>query len=326
MPKTRIALVGAGGIANYHFGHLKQMDDVQVVAISDVEVEKARKMAAECGAKAYADYHEMYDAGGFDGVFICVPPFAHTDQELLAAEKGYHFFVEKPQALSMDLARKVEAVVERAGVITAVGFQDRYQDIIDDLREYLKGRGVRLIHGAWMGGMPGVPWWRRREMSGGQHVEQTIHIFDTARYLFGDVESVSAAAAAGLMTNVENYNVDDASAVTLRFKNGIVGVIFSACYLRGRRAGKSGLEVFCQDSRVEYRLRSSVAYHTDTEVRERFRQNDNGMSCDRTFIEAIQRGDGSGVRSPYKDANRTLAITLAASESLASGGQVVPIR
>jgi predicted dehydrogenase len=46
--------------------------------------------------------------------------------------------------------------------------------------------GCGGIPGYWVGGMPGVWWWRRRDTSGGQAVEQTIHLFDLARYLFGE--------------------------------------------------------------------------------------------------------------------------------------------
>src|SRR5690606_32169127 len=100
------------------------------------------------------------------------------------------------------------------------------------------------FYGSWIGTMPQVPRWRRKDMSGGQDVEQTIHVFDSVRYLLGEVESVQAVATTGLMSDVENYNVEDASAVTLKLKNGAVGTIFSACYLINSGVGKSGLEVY----------------------------------------------------------------------------------
>lgn len=325
MAKMKLAFVGGGGIARYHYSHVEKWEDVEVVAVADVHEPTAKAFAERAGAsKVYADYHDMYKDGGFDALFICVPPFAHEEQELLAAQLGIPFFVEKPPALTMELAHKVAAEVAKNKVITAVGFQDRYQDIIDDLKKYMDGRGVGLAYGSWIGGMPGVPWWRRKEMSGGQHVEQTIHIFDTARYLLGEVESVSAMASTGLMTHVENYNVEDASAVTMKFKRGTVATIFSACYVNGR-GGKSGLELYFPDSRAEYSLRHAVKYFTKNEVREQIRGNDNGIDCDRAFIEAVKAKDQSKVRSPYADAVKSLQIVLAATESLAEGGKVVKL-
>ena len=88
--------------------------------------------------------------------------------------------------------------------------------------------------GYWMGGMPGVPWWRVRAESGGQHVEQTTHIFDLCRYLVGsDVVAVHGFAGQGSMTDVPNYDVDDMSVVNLKFASGAVANITSACMLEG---------------------------------------------------------------------------------------------
>lgn len=324
MSKLRVGLIGAGGIANYHLRHLSKMDDVQVVAVTDVDATRAQSMADSIGAKAFPDHKALLDSGDVQAVFVCVPPFAHQDQELLAAERGIPFFTEKPHALSMELAGRVADVVAKNNVITAVGFQDRYQDTFDRLKPFLAETKVGLLWGSWIGGMPGVPWWRRKEMSGGQHVEQTIHIFDSARYLVGEVDRVSAAASTtDLMKDVENFDVEEATAVTLYFKNGAVGTIFSACFMKS--GGRSGLEIFTPNARIEYRLRSSVIYHERKQVREEQLANDHGFDCDRTFIEAVISGDPSRIRSPYHDANKSLEIVLAADESLQKGGAVVSI-
>lgn len=324
MAKTKVAFIGAGGIAQAHLNNLATMEDVAIAAIADVDEERARAVAERFGARAFADHRALYDAGGFDAVYICIPPFAHTDQELIAAELGIPFFVEKPHALSMELARRVEEVVTKKSLVTAVGFQDRYLDIIDEMRAFLRENRALLIHGAWIGGMPPVAWWRRKELSGGQHVEQTIHVFDGIRYLFGEVESVSAAAATGLMTDVEDYDIEDATAVTLRLTSGAIAVVYSACYLKAG-VGKSGIVAYCPETRVEYNLRRSVTFYGRQEVREIRRGNDQGLACDRAFIEAVQSGDPTKVRSPYSDANRSLEVVLAADRSLAKGGEVVRI-
>ena len=67
----------------------------------------------------------MYDGEKqLDAVFVCVPPDSHQDAEILAAQKGIHIYVEKPIALSMEKAYEVEDAVNKAGIITAVGFQN----------------------------------------------------------------------------------------------------------------------------------------------------------------------------------------------------------
>jgi len=319
---TRVALVGAGGIGGYHWNQiekLKKLDayrDLQVVGVADVDLSRAEDMARKAGgAPAFAGHLEMYDAVKPEAVFIGIPPFAHSDQEIGAAERGIHFFVQKPPALTMQHAHRIQAVAEKAGVITAVGHQDRYLDVVDEAKRVLAGQKGGLAMGYWMGGMPGVPWWRVRGQSGGQAVEQTIHIFDTARYLFGEAESIHGAAMSGLMTDVPNYDVDDSSAMTIRFKSGMLCTIFSACFLKGG-PGKAGLDIYCQEMRIEYGLRSNVRFSSHQETRELRHRNDNDLDCVRTFVDAVRGGDRSKIRSPYADAVKSLELPLAGHRSV----------
>lgn len=319
---VRVALVGAGGIGGYHLSQLQKLQDIEVVGVSDVDLQRAQDMAGKAGGcRAFRSHIEMYDSVRPQAVFIGVPPFAHTDQETGAAERGIHFFVQKPQALSMEKAREILAAAERAGVITAVGFQDRYLDVVDAARAAMEGRRAALAMGYWMGGMPGVGWWRVRAQSGGQAVEQTIHIFDSARYLFGEADSIQAMATSGLMADVPNYDVDDASAMTIHFRNGVVCTIFSACYLKGA-PGKGGLDIYCQDVRIEYDLRSNFRIRGPQETREIRHQNDSDRACVETFVEAVRTGDPAKIRSPYADAMRSLELPLAGQRSIETGQTV----
>ena len=311
---VKVGMVGCGGIANWHASHLEQMDDVKVVATCDIIPERAEAMAKRFGATPYEAHLPMYEKEDLDAVFVCIPPGAHTDTETAAAEKGIHIFVEKPMTICMVQAREVAEAIEKAGIVSAVGFQDRYLDIIDNLRTFLEGKKIGLFTGAWVGGMPTVPWWRVKAQSGGQIVEQTIHLYDLARLLFGEVDTVYAQAGKGIMIGIENYDVEDYSSVLLTFKNGIIGNIITGDYLK-EAVPRNGIEIYCQDERVEYDLRSAVRYHSRYLVREEKRAIDQGMRSDRTFIDAVKAKDPTMVRSPYSDGLKSLAVTLAANES-----------
>ena len=320
----RVAFIGAGGIAGFHLRHLEKIPDVEVVGFCDVVREKARGRAKQYKARAYSDHRRMLDATKPDAVYVCTPPFAHGPYELDAVARGCHLFVEKPIATSMDTALEIRDAIKKAGVVSAVGYQDRYQDIIARLRKFLRTRQVATAMGYWMGGMPGVAWWRVKAQSGGQHTEQTTHIFDMMRYLFGEVRAVFAAASTGLMTHVPNYDVEDVSAVTLIFKSGIVGTVYSACCLKG--VGKVGIDIFCTDARVEYVERTSVTIHEPSRS-ETFRNTtDFGQAEDEAFIEAVRtKGKAKRkIRSDYADACKSLALSLAADKSMATG-QVVEL-
>jgi len=166
--------------------------------------------------------------------------------------------------------------------------------------------------------MPGVSWWRRKEMSGGQPVEQTIHVTDMARYLFGDVTSVYTAGRTGLMTDVPDYNIEDASAATLTFENGLVATIFSACFLSGGRR-KGGIDIFTKDMTIEYRERKSINIIQDDGSEFVEVQNDFWQDMDNAFIDAVRKGDGSNLKTNYTDATKTQEVVMAVNKSLETG-------
>ncbi|MBM3499923.1 MAG: Gfo/Idh/MocA family oxidoreductase [Armatimonadetes bacterium] len=318
---VKVGFVGCGGMNRAHMNRIKAMAGCKIVGLCDVDKSRAASAAEEFGGLAFTDHRKLLDTVEMDALFVALPPFAHTDQEILAARKGIHLFVEKPVAVDLATARKIEREILKAGVIATAGFQDRYQDIIAKLRKLLAKTPPGLIMGYWIGGMPGVPWWRRKEQSGGQAMEQTIHTFDMARYLFGDVKTVHATFSKGLMADVPKYNVEDASCVNLQFKSGLCGTIFSGCFLKGY--GKVGLDIWCPTVKYEYAGRSQLTVSEAGQAPETVGVgNDFGGEIVRTFINAVKSGNGSKLKSSYSDAVKSLAVVDAANESMRTGQAV----
>jgi len=318
---VKVGFIGCGGMNRAHMNTVKSAAGAKIVAVCDIDHDRAQAAGQDFEARAYTDYARMIENEDIQAMFIALPPFAHEDQELLAVERGIHIFVEKPVAVTMKKARQIERAVAKAGVIATAGFQDRYQDIVAQLKRMLAKTKPGLIMGYWVGGMPGVYWWRRKELSGGQAVEQTIHTFDMARYLLGEVKTVHATFSKGLMTDVPKYNVEDASAVNLQFKSGLCGAIFSGCFLKGY--GKVGLDIWCPDVLFEYAGRSSLVIRRpgqEPEVRQV--GNPFGQEIVKTFLNAVKTGDGSKLKSTYADAVKSLAVVLAANESMKTGQAV----
>jgi predicted dehydrogenase len=288
---------------------------------------RAEATAGEFGvpdAKVFTDYKKLYKGAAFDAVYVGLPPFAHEEQELIAARQGIHLFVEKPVALSMELANKVSKAVVKAGIISSAGFQDRYQDIMPYMKNWLAKKDIAFINGYWVGGMPGVWWWRRREHSGGQAVEQTIHIFDMVRYLFGDVVAVQAFGRRGVITDVENYDTEDASAVNLQFENGIIGTVYSGCFTNC--GGKCGIDIYCKNARLDYTERAGFKAFEPNLTIDMKTGNDYGQEEDDAFIDAILEKDQSLILSPYSEAVKDLEVALAANESMDNGGKLIRLK
>jgi len=325
--KARIGIIGNGGIGSWHFSHLVEFDDVELVAFCDIIPERAENFKKNSGgtAQTFTCYKEMLNTVELDAVYVCVPPNCHGDIEMAIIEKGLPFLVEKPLALDMETAEKICSAAAAKNLITQVGFQDRYLDLTEKIQEYIAGKQIGLVSAAWVGGIPGVHWWRKMAESGGQIVEQNIHLYDMARYLFGDVDSVYCAAGKGIVDpdapeyNVPGYDVDDYSSAVVKFKNGVIANIFTACYTLNGGGMRSGMNIYCKDATIEYALRSGVKYRDANGTEETARQEDQGITEDRTFIDSVKSGDGSANRSPYCDAIKSLKLCLAANESAVTG-------
>ena len=151
---TRIGFIGAGGIAQRHFGVLEQFEDVAIVAIADVDEGRAQEAAARFGARAFGDVTAMLEAVELDALYICVPPFAHGVAERAAIAAGLPFFVEKPVALDLATAEAIAAEVAAAGLVTAVGYHWRYLDTVDEVRGLLATNPARLMSGYWLDSTP----------------------------------------------------------------------------------------------------------------------------------------------------------------------------
>ncbi|MBI2942409.1 MAG: Gfo/Idh/MocA family oxidoreductase [Chloroflexi bacterium] len=315
---VRLGFIGTGGIAGAHFDCLATIPQATVAAVFDVNRAAAERAAARHpGCRVYDDAHELIATADVDAMYVCVPPFAHEDYEIAIAERGLPLLVEKPVSLTMPEARRAAATIERAGVLNAAGYHWRYQPLIDRAREILGDRPIGLIRGHFIGGLPGTPWWRVKAQSGGQIVEQTTHIFDLARHFGGEVVSVYAQAARGLMTEVESYDIEDASTVTLRFASGAIGSISSADIAPGYG---SGIEIVSRDLTLQITggsLKALRVRHVE-EFTENVRPHPHVLE-DRAFVSAVERGDASLIRSTFIDGVRTLEVTLAANQSLETG-------
>lgn len=200
---VRIGMVGAGAVAARHVRTLLAMDGVEVAAVADPALERAKELAAEAGAAAYPNHMELLDSERLHAVYICVPPFAHGAPELAVIDAGLPMFVEKPVAIDQETAATIAARLAGRSLVTCTGYHWRWLDIFDRAADLLADRPARLVQCSWLDKVPPPPWWLRRDGSGGQTIEQTTHVLDTARGLAGDVvevHSYGSRAAANLPT------------------------------------------------------------------------------------------------------------------------------
>jgi predicted dehydrogenase len=192
------------------------------------------------------------------------------------------------------------------------GYVLRYLPPFMRLREFLADKEVGTAHVFRWNGLVGAPWWRRYDQSGGQLVEMTTHQTDLLRWCMGEVVAVSASYSFGRLHRKEpDVSVPDSQAVLLCFESGASATISTSCAIG--RAYLGGLEFALKDARVslqgeEVRIEPEGAYAPPSMPSE-------APGIDESFVRAVATGDRSLLKSPYDDALRTLAVTLAANRS-----------
>ncbi|MEV5497731.1 Gfo/Idh/MocA family oxidoreductase [Nonomuraea fuscirosea] len=278
--------------------------DVTIAGIADTDPHRAEALASKHGSPAYGGHADLLSAGGLDAVYVCVPPFAHGNPEHDVLSCNLPLFVEKPLSLDLQTAEKIATEIERRSLPSAVGHHWRYLDIVEQARDLLSGRPVRLALGHWLDKVPPVGWWLKREMSGGQIVEQAVHVLDLARLLVGEVEMVHAVPAGDSVDG----EVDRATSAVMRFAGGASGLLATSCLLT--RKHRVGLEVCAEGIALEL---SETRLLVDGE---RAIEDDGRAKTrvDREFINAVQ-GRAADVRVPYGEALRTHRVALALARS-----------
>jgi predicted dehydrogenase len=319
--RVRIGMVGAGAVAARHVRTLLGMDGAELAGVADPALERAKELAAEAGAPAYPNHMELLAAERLDAVYICVPPFAHGAPELAVIDAGLPMFVEKPVAIDQETAAGIAARLAGRPLVTCTGYHWRWLDIFDRAAELLADRPARLVQCSWLDKVPPPPWWLRRDGSGGQTIEQTTHVLDTARGLAGDVVEVHAfgARAAGHPPTTEAAlpaaDVHDVSVASLRFASGAVGTVASTCLLP--RLHQAGVQVIAEGLSLELSETELVvevdgrrsAWEADADARPR---------PDRDFLAAV-RGGPDRIRVPWPEAYRTHLLACAITRSAEEG-------
>lgn len=324
MPMTiELAFIGVGGIASIHLERIKATNDADVVAVCDIDEERAHEATALGDATVFTDHETMFAETTFDAVFVCLPPFAHTNQELLAAKHGVDLFVEKPLGLSREYAREVHNAVVEADIVTQVGHMNRYMDIVERADELLGDRPIALVDGHWFGGVPGTAWWREKSRSGGQVIEQAIHIYDLVRKFAGDAERVNAIGGQKIVTDAIDFS--DSTTASIQHTTGAIAHVSASS---ASPESDVGLTIIGENAYLNLDFSNGVLhgqidnedirYENHTPVRWTNYQGGNDAFRKELdeFLNAIRADDPNRPRSSYADALQSFELTLAVNESL----------
>jgi predicted dehydrogenase len=208
--RLRAGVVGVGYLGGFHAEKYAARDDVDLIAVVDTEIERARAVGRRQRVEAIADYRDLF--GRVDCVSLAVPTPLHADvgRDLLA--HGIDVLVEKPLASTVSAGRVLVEVAERGGRILQVGHLERFNPAIRAVATILTQPRFIECHRL-------APF-TERGTDVDVILDLMIHDLDVIlSIVHGDVQSVEAVGVPVLSENTDIANA------RLRFTNGCIANI-----------------------------------------------------------------------------------------------------
>jgi UDP-N-acetyl-2-amino-2-deoxyglucuronate dehydrogenase len=230
--RARIALVGAGVIGAHHGLVISELADrVELVAVVDVNPERAEKLAAERGGRAFTSLTEALAAVDVDIVVVCTPTGLHGVVAIEALEAGKHVIIEKPAEVTVAKTNEIIEAQRKAGTLVAVISQHRFDQSTEIALDAIsKGELGRLTTG-----IASIDWWRGQSYydsgdwrgtweldGGGALMNQGVHTVDLLVAMMGRPAEVFAYTGTLAHQRIE---VEDAAVAVVRFESGALGVL-----------------------------------------------------------------------------------------------------
>lgn len=194
-PPFRFGVIGCGFFAQTQMFAWREIKEVELVAVCDIDPARAEQAAREFGApRFYTDAGQMLDSESLDFVDIVTTPPSHRPLVELAAGRGVDVICQKPMAWSMEDGRAMVAACRQAGIRFMVHENWRWQTPIREFKRRLDedviGRPFfgRVSFRSDFDPFPGQAW--LRETPRFVIIESGIHQLDTTRFLFGEARSL----------------------------------------------------------------------------------------------------------------------------------------
>ncbi|HLT51511.1 MAG TPA: Gfo/Idh/MocA family oxidoreductase [Arenibacter sp.] len=229
--KIKIALIGAGFIADYHVRGLQTLAHVEIVAVVSKNLDNAQKFALKYHIKeALNDISLLVKRDNLDAVIISTPNQFHAPYALEFLKNGKDVFLEKPMAMNAGEGQEIAAVAKKNRQLVMVGHMWRFdtetryiKETVDSgiLGKIFKTKGYG-VHENW--GPSG--WFTKKELAGGGALaDMGVHAIDAVRYMLGDPKPIKVYAR--ISTHFGDYDVDDTGILIITWDNGTESIIES---------------------------------------------------------------------------------------------------
>jgi myo-inositol 2-dehydrogenase / D-chiro-inositol 1-dehydrogenase len=341
--RLKIAIVGLGRMGKRHAMHFFTLTPrANLVAAASIDPEEIKWAQRELpGVRTYMDFEDMLNhESDIEAVIIASSTAVHSEQAILAINKGLHVLCEKPLSTRIDLSQAVvtayqKSILNHPNQKVMCGFSRRFD------------ASYRDAHAKITSGLIGTPSVFRSQTcdkldpsgffvayaqySGGIFVDCSIHDIDLALWFFGEdnsiVKSVSAVGITAVSPELRRYNDRDNAVGIIEFHNGKIAQLFCSRMMAAGQedcteiTGTNGkLAINCQPAD------NLLTIHDATGIRREVPAHYYGRYRDAFVTEANEFTacclDNTPVPVPLEGAVRAVAIGCALQESLITGRKI----
>jgi UDP-N-acetylglucosamine 3-dehydrogenase len=235
MEKLRVGVIGCGSIAQHrHLPEYQSNKNVEIVAVCDINEERAQAVAEKYGVKAYTNYEELLESGSVDAVSVCTPNYLHAPISIAALNAGLHVLCEKPMATSRQEALEMIAAANESGKKLMIGHNQRFVPSHQKARKLIESGEIGKIysfrtafgHGGPEGwSVEGKEGWffKKEKAFVGAMGDLGVHKADLLRYVLG--EEITEVGSFVETSAKDFADVDDNAVCVLKTESGIIGTL-----------------------------------------------------------------------------------------------------
>lgn len=341
MKKLNVGVIGCGSIAKHrHLPEFSQNEHVNIVAVCDINEERAVEMAKKYDATPYTNYEDLLANEEIDAVSVCTPNYLHAPISIAALKAGKHVLCEKPMATTKEEAEEMIAVAKQTGKKLMIAHNQRFVSSHVKAKELIeKGEIGKIYSFRTAFGHPGPEGWsadgkdswffKKDQAAMGAMGDLGVHKADLIRFLLGE-EVVEVAAFVETLAK-EQTDVDDNAVCVLKTENGIIGTLAASWSYNGKEDnstiiyGENGILRLEDDPDyslvVQYKNGEVVNYKLSA-----IQSNDEGGQTNShvidNFVESILNDQEPPVTG--EEGMKSLLVILAAFEA-AQTKKVVPL-
>ena len=307
MKQTNVGVIGVGSMGYNHVRIYSELENANLVAISDMVRGTLDKVSKEFNTVGYVDYDNILQIDDIEVVNICVPTVFHHDVVMLAIEAGKNVLVEKPIASKLNEAEEMIKAAEDAGVTLATGHVERFNPAVRVAKKLIDEGAIGEVVTANSKRLGPFPP-RIRDV--GVAIDLAIHDIDIFNYLFN---SRANTVFANMSSKLKNCEFEDHAEIMTKYDSGVLSILETNWLTpyKKRQLNITGIDGIIS---VDYGNQTVTLFKENNQVEDIKVENKEPLKEElRSFVDCVQNNTPPEVSG--KDGYEALRIVDAAMTS-----------